>query len=79
MCHKCYFRFSLELVSGDLYFGNEVRTLIDLLLARKEAWINRPNLVNFAKENIGMTPVLRRNTASCDDKLLRILEHFSES
>ena len=31
---------------------------IDILLLKKEVWIERPNLVNFAKENKSMTPVL---------------------
>ena len=47
-----------------------------LLLARKEVWIERIDLVKSRKENESLTPF---SVDSCGMKLLRILEHFSES
>ena len=43
-----------------------VETSIDNLgLHRTEAWVERPDLVNFEKDDESITPVLGRYTASC--------------
>ena len=46
------------------------------LLARKEAWVERPNLVKSGKEKDSITPILIRNALSCGMKSLRISGHF---
>ena len=68
----------MEIVSAILFVGFVIYHT-EFLLARKEVWIERANLVKFERKNRSMTPVLIRNTAFCDKKFHRISEHFSKS